>query len=592
MKRSVVLRGIWVVAFTVGVACSSPPLFRAALLAAGPPSGETNAWFVIYPPESGGGITVAIESDAGGIQGWSYGVCHDPSTARLKALELTPELSIVNRGAPPDFIALDEAVPERNGGRAGFVQAIVLAYYEAIFLPVRSGGFPVADAEYEILGGATSAIGTCDGLRGRGQPVEVALTVGGRTVFPTKPAQATLSPSAENAWFAMAPAVTDSDVRVSIDSTNAQVSAWSFGVCHDPSAAELESFRVADELSAILAGLPEAFVRTEEAASSPFAGVVQAVALFDPGRAVSLPARPGGFPVLELSYSATRETFVHTCEGLVGSGQPVPLVLTIGEESRQPSEPAGATLIPKTPSSQLAFRTAPPESSEVITVMISTGALLAQGWAFALCNSATAARVVEYQASPELGRLVDGEGPGFLLNELVPAGPYTAVTQRAILGSPMEPVALGPFKDFPVLNVRYDVARDDSLKFCDQDPLGTVKFENQVTVDGVAYLPWLRRGSRLLRATLGMSFIRGDADLNGAVQLTDAVYTLTSLFLGGGPLPCLDAADANDVGRVDISDPIFVLTYLFLGGPEPPPPFPEAGEDLSPQTALGCELGL
>ncbi|MGQ9588657.1 MAG: hypothetical protein ACUVYA_00025 [Planctomycetota bacterium] len=592
MKRSIALRASWVLAFAVGAAFSSSPLFEAALRAAGPPSGETTAWFAIYPAESGGRITVAIESNGGGIQGWSYGVCHDPSAARLKTLDLSPELSVVNRGAPPDFIALDEAVPERNGGRAGFVQAIVLAYYEALFLPVRSGGFPVADAEYEIIGGATSTLATCAGLVGRGQPVPVALAVRGRTVCPSRPAQATLTPSAENTWFAMAPAVTDSEVRVSIDWTNAQVSGWSLGVCHDPSAAELDEFRTADELAALLAGLPASFVQTEEASGAASAGVVQAVALFDPQRSVALPARPGGFPVLELSYSATRETFVHTCEGLVGSEEPVALVLTVEDRSEKPSKPAGATLIPKTPSSQLAFRTEPPESSEIVTVTISTGALLAQGWSFALCNGASASQVVEYQASPELGRLVDGEGPGFLLDEVVSAGPYTALTQRVILGSPMEPVALGPFEDFPVLNVRYRVSQDDSLKFCDQDPLGTVKFENQVTVDGVAYVPWLRRGSRLLRATLGTTFIRGDADLNRAVQLTDAVYTLAYLFMGGEELPCLDAADANDVGRVDISDPIFVLTYLFLGGPEPPPPFPEPGEDLSPQTALGCERGL
>ncbi len=167
------------------------------------------------------------------------------------------------------------------------------------------------------------------------------------------------------------------------------------------------------------------------------------------------------------------------------------------------------------------------------------------------------------------------------------------VTQRVILGSIMEPLSLGPFRDLPVLNIRYRVRQDrEVLKFCDRDPLGSTVFENKVVVDGVSYTPWVRRGSRLVSSALGTTFIRGDADLSRAVQLTDAVYILMSLFLGGEPLACLDAADANDVGRVDISDPIFILTYLFLGGPQPPPPFPEPGHDLSPETALGCERGL
>jgi hypothetical protein len=77
----------------------------------------------------------------------------------------------------------------------------------------------------------------------------------------------------------------------------------------------------------------------------------------------------------------------------------------------------------------------------------------------------------------------------------------------------------------------------------------------------------------------GQSFIRGDADGNGVVQLTDAVIVFASLFLGDPPPPCLDSADANDDGRVDISDGVFDLGFLFLGGDAPPAPFPDCGVD-------------
>ena len=74
--------------------------------------------------------------------------------------------------------------------------------------------------------------------------------------------------------------------------------------------------------------------------------------------------------------------------------------------------------------------------------------------------------------------------------------------------------------------------------------------------------------------TLGLRspFRRGDADGNLSVELTDAVHTLTFLFLGGAKPPCEDAADSNDDGALDLSDAVFTLGFLFLGSE--PPPFP------------------
>lgn len=67
-------------------------------------------------------------------------------------------------------------------------------------------------------------------------------------------------------------------------------------------------------------------------------------------------------------------------------------------------------------------------------------------------------------------------------------------------------------------------------------------------------------------------FHRGDADGNGAMQLTDSIRILGWQFLGGVAPPCLDAAHANDSGVIDLSDPIFILNFLFLGGPGSPSP--------------------
>lgn len=76
----------------------------------------------------------------------------------------------------------------------------------------------------------------------------------------------------------------------------------------------------------------------------------------------------------------------------------------------------------------------------------------------------------------------------------------------------------------------------------------------------------------------GAPYLRGDANGDGSVDISDGISTLTGLFAGGQLPACLAALDANDDGRVDVADPIFLFQYLFAGGESPPPPFPDCGE--------------
>lgn len=87
----------------------------------------------------------------------------------------------------------------------------------------------------------------------------------------------------------------------------------------------------------------------------------------------------------------------------------------------------------------------------------------------------------------------------------------------------------------------------------------------------------------------GTTFIRGDANADGRVDLSDAISILNSLFLGIPSLaPCADASDVNDEGRVDISDGIYLLSYLFQGGDAIPPPYPNPGVDPTPDSLPDC----
>jgi hypothetical protein len=84
-------------------------------------------------------------------------------------------------------------------------------------------------------------------------------------------------------------------------------------------------------------------------------------------------------------------------------------------------------------------------------------------------------------------------------------------------------------------------------------------------------------------------FRRGDADGDGAMELSDAIAVLDRLFLGGEPLGCPDAADANDDGELDLTDPIAILSRLFLGGDAlPPPGSADCGVDPTPDGLPVC----
>jgi M6 family metalloprotease-like protein len=64
-------------------------------------------------------------------------------------------------------------------------------------------------------------------------------------------------------------------------------------------------------------------------------------------------------------------------------------------------------------------------------------------------------------------------------------------------------------------------------------------------------------------------FLCGDADANGFVNISDAVYLINYIF-GGGPAPNPEAAgDADCNGFVNISDAVYLINYIFGGGAAP-----------------------
>jgi hypothetical protein len=64
-------------------------------------------------------------------------------------------------------------------------------------------------------------------------------------------------------------------------------------------------------------------------------------------------------------------------------------------------------------------------------------------------------------------------------------------------------------------------------------------------------------------------FLRGDANADGKVSVSDIVYLVNYLFKGGPSPAPIQRGDANCDSRVSVSDVVYIVNYLFKGGKPP-----------------------
>jgi FG-GAP repeat/Dockerin type I domain/FG-GAP-like repeat len=61
----------------------------------------------------------------------------------------------------------------------------------------------------------------------------------------------------------------------------------------------------------------------------------------------------------------------------------------------------------------------------------------------------------------------------------------------------------------------------------------------------------------------------GDANSDQNVNVSDAVWIINYVFVGGDPPDPLDSGDANCDGTSNVSDAVWIINYVFVGGNEP-----------------------
>ena len=88
------------------------------------------------------------------------------------------------------------------------------------------------------------------------------------------------------------------------------------------------------------------------------------------------------------------------------------------------------------------------------------------------------------------------------------------------------------------------------------------------------------------------SFLRGDVNSDGKMDIADPINVVNYLFRNGPEPSCEDAADANDDSNVDVTDVMLMINHQFRAGEAPSAPFPACGRDgdsILDDDGLGCD---
>jgi hypothetical protein len=70
----------------------------------------------------------------------------------------------------------------------------------------------------------------------------------------------------------------------------------------------------------------------------------------------------------------------------------------------------------------------------------------------------------------------------------------------------------------------------------------------------------------------GPSFVTGDANGSGTIDIDDAVFEIAYIFSGGPAPNPIASGDANCSSNVDIDDVVYLIAFIFMGGCDPGDP--------------------
>jgi subtilisin family serine protease len=95
--------------------------------------------------------------------------------------------------------------------------------------------------------------------------------------------------------------------------------------------------------------------------------------------------------------------------------------------------------------------------------------------------------------------------------------------------------------------------------------------EDQISPDDSVGYDYVYGWGRINAARALLAVVRGDADNNGIINISDATRITNYVFDGTPPpIPHVLTGDADGNGHVNISDAVRIVNYVFSGAPPPP----------------------
>ncbi|MEM7168221.1 MAG: hypothetical protein AAF581_22430 [Planctomycetota bacterium] len=375
---------------------------------------------------------------------------------------------------------------------------------------------------------------------------------------------------------------------VTLDNTFGDVQGWSFGVCTDSTAVTVASVIEGSTTATVNGGMVAQFlalnampINVNPADSGWTMGVV--VDFF------SVNSLPIGmdYEVAMATYDLlTVGTSNATFCDVLGTPEVETLIVVAGG-SQIPTQNAGTIEGVNAPSIVVDFTagdaTVTFGSSNIpgtVNVTMENLNDAVQGYSFGLTHDEAKLTITDINMTGTVGETSNGgAGPDFFAPTLAPIGGGGATLGVVISLSP-------PFEDIPtgtaqsIANFVYEAGpsanNGDTVAIDFSGTLGDPAVALVAVVDGNTVDPGTTGGTVTLEESMMVtrSFVRGDANADGTVNIADGVWIINFLWLQGPASPCEEAGNANGQGNVDTSDAMYIFMWRLLDGPAPTGAFP------------------
>jgi hypothetical protein len=213
-----------------------------------------------------------------------------------------------------------------------------------------------------------------------------------------------------------------------------------------------------------------------------------------------------------------------------------------------------------------------------------------QGFSMGLGHDSTLLEATSVSLAGPVAALDGGNGPSFAESSIYTDGitigcVYSFIGAETISYAAQETVAEVSYSTVAGTLTGDTDGAATSLSWT--NGLGAPNVTNVMVVGGGSIAAETQDATITLVAASVTAYLRSDANADGRIDVADAIWMLSDLFLGGVHLDCEAASDSNADGAYDVADPTFVIQFQFLEGSAPPAPYPDCGTTPS-QEAADC----